>query len=543
MSDNPGDLTRTITRDLILPRRAFVGGTLAAAASALLGTRGWLPSHGAPAIITADRLRPVMSHGVQTGDPLADRALLWSRTDRPAILHVDWSTSERFTNVRRVQSAATNPANAFTTHLDITGLPAGETIFYRARYENVGSPGAFSEPMVGQFRTAPVTADRALRVAWSGDMVGQGWGIDESRGGIRMYDALARAQPDVFIHSGDNVYADGPLEREVQLADGTMWRNVMTEAKSKVAETLDEYRGQYEYNLMDTNAQTFGAQVPIIAQWDDHEVVNNWFHDLVLESDARYTEKNVRVLAERAKQAMFEFLPIRRHATEAGRVYRSFSYGPLLEIFVVDMRSYRGANSANLQSELSASSALLGESQLAWLETSLKQSRAVWKVVASDMPIGLVVADGERNGERNFEAVANAHDGAPLGRELEIARLLRALQAARVRNVVWLTADVHYAAAHHYAPERAAFTQFDAFWEFVAGPMHAGTFGPNGLDATFGPEVRFVSAAPLPNRPPSDDLQFYGTLDIEPGTRALTAALWDVTGKRLWGTTIEPLPG
>ena len=44
--------------------------------------------------------------------------------------------------------------------------------------------------------------------------------------------------------------------------------------------------------------------------------------------------------------------------------------------------------------------------------------------------------------------------------------------------MVWITGDVHYAAAHHYHPERARFTDFDPFWEFVAGPPHAGTFGP-----------------------------------------------------------------
>ena len=61
--------------------------------------------------------------------------------------------------------------------------------------------------------------------------------------------------------------------------------------------------------------------------------------------------------------------------------------------------------------------------------------------------------------------------------------------------------------------------------------MHAGTFGPNALDATFGPEVRFQSVAPAPNRPPSDGLQFFGTLDIDPRTRALTAAIHDVEGR------------
>lgn len=529
--------------DLILPRRAFVGGTLAATASLLLRRPAWLPAHGAPAIITSERLRPLIPNGVQIGDPRADRAMFWSRADRPAVLSLEWSASERFTNVRRLRSAPARENDAFTTHLDVTDLPAGQTIFYRAAYESLEAPGAMSEPVTGQFRTAPRGADRALRVAWSGDMVGQGWGIDEARGGLRMYDAIMRAEPDVFIHSGDNVYADGPLQPVVTLDDGTIWRNVMTDAKSKVAETLDEYRGQYAYNLLDANAQRFGRHVPMIAQWDDHEVVNNWFHDLTLDADDRYTEKSVRVLAERAKQALFEFLPIRRNEADSSRLYRSFSYGPLLDIFVVDMRSYRGANSANLQPAVSPDTALLGGAQLAWLERSLRESTAVWKVIASDMPIGLVVADGVRGGEPQFEAVANADAGAPLGRELEIARLLRALRDAHVRNVVWLTADVHYAAAHHYSPDRAAFTEFDPFWEFVAGPMHAGTFGPNSLDMTFGPEVRFVSAAPKPNRPPSDNLQFYGTVDIDTASRALTAALWDVTGKRLWSIELPPQAG
>jgi alkaline phosphatase D len=305
-----------------------------------------------------------------------------------------------------------------------------------------------------------------------------------------------------------------------------------------VAETLDEFRGNYAYTLLDQHARRFGAHVPIIAQWDDHEVVNNWFHELVLANDPRYTEKRVRVLAERARQALFEFLPIRRQPAHPDRIYRAFSYGPLLDVFVIDLRSHRGPNSANRQPTASADTALLGDTQLAWLEQALRASTATWKVVASDMPIGVVVGDGLRDGVPNYEAVANAEPGVPLGRELEIARLLATLQRERVRNVVWVTADVHYAAAHHYAPERAAFTQFDPFWEFVAGPMHAGTFGPNALDATFGPDVRFASAAPKPNRPPSDNLQFYGTLDIDARTRALTAALHDVTGKRLWSVEL-----
>ena len=85
------------------------------------------------------------------------------------------------------------------------------------------------------------------------------------------------------------------------------------------------------------------------------------------------------------------------------------------------------------------------------------------------MPLGLVVRDGTL-----FEAVANDDPGAPLGRELEIADLLRYIRAQNIRNVVWITGDVHYCAAHHYDPSRAVFTDFSPFWEFVAGPLNAG---------------------------------------------------------------------
>ena len=68
------------------------------------------------------------------------------------------------------------------------------------------------------------------------------------------------------------------------------------------------------------------------------------------------------------------------------------------------------------------------------------------------------------------------------------------MKRAGVRNTVWLTADVHYTAAHYYNPDKAQFQEFDPFWEFVSGPFHAGTFGPNELDNTFGPEVRFIKA-------------------------------------------------
>ena len=143
----------------------------------------------------------------------------------------------------------------------------------------------------------------------------------------------------------------------------------------------------------------------------------------------------------------------------------------------------------------------------------------------------------------DFEAVANGDPGAPLGRELELADLLRHLKAHHVRNVVWITADVHYCAAHHYDPTRATFTEFDPFWEFVAGPLNAGTFGPNPLDPTFGPEVRFIGipAGMKQNRPPSEGLQFFGTLTADATHRTLTVQLLNVAGQSLYKVELAPL--
>lgn len=229
------------------------------------------------------------------------------------------------------------------------------------------------------------------------------------------------------------------------------------------------------------------------------------------------------------------------HAAESARLYRHLPQGPLLDLFVVDMRSYRGPNSANLQREENDDSAFMGRPQIAWLLNGLKRSKAVWQVIAADMPLGLQVADGkDAQGRDRWEAIANGDDGAPAGRELEIARLLAGIKKAGRHNVVWLTADVHYTAAHHFDPARARFSDFLPFWEFVSGPLHAGGFGPNPADATFGMQVVYQRAPDAPNTPPTSGLQFFGQVDIDAKTAALTVTLKDLAGQALFSKTLAP---
>ncbi len=147
----------------------------------------------------------------------------------------------------------------------------------------------------------------------------------------------AEALTGFFIHSGDTIYADCPIPAEIKLPDGSIWRNLTTEAKSKVAETLDEVRGNYLYKLMDENVRRFNSEVPQIWQWDDHEVLNNWPPGKDLTGNQSYKEKNIATLAGRARRAFVEHSPIRMGAS----IFRRIGYGPLLDVFVIDMRTYR----------------------------------------------------------------------------------------------------------------------------------------------------------------------------------------------------------
>ncbi|MFN0124224.1 MAG: alkaline phosphatase D family protein [Blastocatellia bacterium] len=487
----------------------------------------------APAIITQDAARPQITSGVQCGDVTGGRAIIWSRADRPARLLVEYDTVESFRNPLRVHGPVALETTDYTARLDLNGLPAGQRIFYRVRFQDLGGKHAVSEPVTGSFNTPP--ADRRdVSFVWGGDVVGQGWGINPDFGGMKIFEQMRRQQPDFFIHSGDTIYADGEVKTEVTLPEGGIWKNIVTPEKAKVAETLNEFRGNHRYNLLDENLRRFNGEVPVLAQWDDHETRNNWYPGQIID-DNRYTVKNIDLLAARGQRAFMEYLPLRFQPEDPERIYRAMSYGPLVEVFMLDQRSYRGPNTANRQTTISEETAYLGAPQMEWLKARLAASRAVWKVIASDMPIGLVVADGRTA----FENCANG-DGPALGRELEVAELLRFIKQRKIHNTVWLTADVHYAAAHYYDPAKAQFPDFLPFWEFVAGPLNAGTFGPGKLDNTFGPEAKFISlpAGFRQNSSPAAGLQFFGRIGIEGKTQALTASLHNIEGKELFRVSL-----
>ena len=511
-----------------LHRRRLLQGTAAGAAA--LALPGAPVALGAPALV---RSRIGLQPGVQSGDVTSGSAVLWASADRPGRL-VASVRSGSFR--RRVRGAWATDASDLTAKVALRGLPPGRDYTVELAFEDedgyVGEPGALG------FRTASVQPS-ATSFVWTGDTCGQGWGINPDLGGLVGYRAMHETRPDFFVHAGDTIYADGPIAAQVTEPDGQVWRNLVTPEVSKVAETLTEFRGRHRYTLLDDNVRAMYAEVPVVAQWDDHETTNNWWAGEVL-TDPRYTqERRVDVLAARARQAWQEYMPIadpRAHARGDGfapaRIYRKIERGPLLDVFCLDMRTFKDPNTPGLEAERTE---ILGAEQADWLVREVARSRATWKVISADMPLGLVVPDGPVD----QESLANRDPGAPRGKEIEIAEVLAAFKRHGVRNVVWITADVHYCAAHRYDPSRAAFTEFDPFWEIVAGPIAAGTFGPNQLDGTFGPEVVFSKVADYPNQSPRGGNQFFGHAAVA-ADGLLTMSLRDASGAVLWSQDLPP---
>lgn len=506
-----------------ISRRTALSSAIAGAGVVLPASTATAMAKGAPHQI--NRGRPQLSSGVSSGDVTTDGAVLWARADRPSRMIA--TLRGRGRSRRSIRGPWVTPGTDLTGKIDLRHLAPGRRHEIEIAFED-------EHGRRGESRDLTFTTATHRRVAqsfvWTGDTAGQGWGINPDIGGYVAYSAMHETRPDFFVHCGDTIYADGPIEASVTEPDGQIWRNLVIPEVTEVAQTLAQYRGRHRYNHLDDNLTAMYAEVPVLAQWDDHETTNNWYPGEVLEDERYDVEQRVDVLARRAKRAWWEWQPISNGQDRAsGRIYRKVGRGRHLDVFCLDMRTFKDPNTPGLEKERTS---LIGDEQVRWLARELKRSRATWKVISADLPLGIVVPDGDMQ-----ESLSNADDGAPLGKEIELAWLLREIKD--VPGVVWITADVHYCAAHHYSPERASFTDFSPFWEFVAGPINAGTFGPNEMDGTFGPRVDFVKAADYPNQSPRGGNQFFGHADIG-ADGMLTVTLRDAKGSVLYTRELVP---
>jgi alkaline phosphatase D len=314
-----------------------------------------------------------------------------------------------------------------------------------------------SDALTGEFVTAPA-ADEAVPVTfqWSGDL--GGGGVCRRRdGGFRVFEAMVRRRPDFFVFLGDTIYADhrctGPA--------------VVPGAEAP-ATTLDGFRRKHRYNREDPALAAFLARTSVVAIWDDHDVRNDF---------AGPSEP----LMPLGRRAFTEYWPIRRAPDDPFRLYRKLGWGKLLDLFVLDTRQYRSPNAERD----GAGKTMLGAVQRGWLIDAVSSSSAIWKIVASTVPLSIPTGRNARDSWSNATIWGLPEEGTGFAAERDA--ILAELRRRRVRNLVFIVADVHHAEIIRHRP----WPDFTVY-ELVAGPL-AATFGrPRPLDSALNPTSLFA---------------------------------------------------
>jgi alkaline phosphatase D len=403
----------------------------------------------------------------QTGEITTSSAVVMARCNSKldSSVYIKYTASSRG-SVEKLATTSTSASSDYTSHVLLSGLKDDTTYQYIVE---CSASGVVTKSGIMTFQTAPLASKPAdVSFIWAGDLAGQGWGRSPNvtvtsaingqvlSGGYVMFEVMRQMKPDFLIWQGDFIYADNKIFPAVNISarlGGGVWIN--NPAKEFVAISLEDFRSNYKYNFGDSNLQTVLQEVPVYAQWDDHEVVNNWYPGQVLYQPkfSNYpNDTSVDLMAANARQAFFEFWPIM-----GNKIYRSQRHGKHVEVFFIDLRSYRLSNVDNSQT---SKVSVFGEEQLLWLKNGLKASTATWKIVSTHDPFTIVTG-----GPGDWDTFVQ-NDPKMLGREFELAELLEFIKTEKITGFVPITSDVHFGAVLSYDPARATgFQNFNPFYE------------------------------------------------------------------------------
>ncbi|AXA93436.1 alkaline phosphatase [Massilia sp. YMA4] len=328
------------------------------------------------------------AHGVASGDPLADRVILWTRVTSSSSddVEVGWSVAEdsAFTKVVSSGVVTTGAAKDYTVKVDATGLAPNRSYYYRFRAHEVDSP-------VGRTKTLPTGSVTQARFAvFSCSNYPAGY--------FNVYAEAAKLDDvDVALHLGDYIYeyaASGYAS-----ADAAAMGRTSQPANEII--TLSDYRRRYQQYRSDADLQAVHARLPFITVWDDHELTNDTWREGAENHDPA-TEGLFLARKQMAIQAYHEWMPTRvADASKPDRIYRSFDFGNLLSLHMLDTRvigrdkqlAYAGYVNADKSFNTAGFTAdvgnpqrqLMGAEQVTWLQGQMSKSTATWQMLGQQV--------------------------------------------------------------------------------------------------------------------------------------------------------------
>jgi alkaline phosphatase D len=350
-------------------------------------------------------------HGVASGDPEADRVMIWTRitTDQP-LVDVEWRVAldTAMSDVVASGTATTDADKDYTVKVDVSGLQPFTYYFYEFESEGQRS-------VRGRTRTLPVgTGVDSLRFAVVSCS-------NYSHGYFNAYERIT-ARNDIFavIHLGDYIYEYGdgeygnerPLEPDVEII------------------TLNDYRMRHSQYKLDADLMRLHQQYPFFTVWDDHETANNSWVGGAGNHDASEGDWFQRKSA--GIRAYAEWMPLRLpDPQDTARIYRRFEFGDLLTLHMLDTRLI-GRDEQDGTSNTAPERTLLGTQQYDWLTSGMSASPARWQVLGQQVMVAPLAAFGVPVNDDQW-------DGYPAERQRIYDHVIDNL----VRNMVVLTGDIH----------------------------------------------------------------------------------------------------
>jgi alkaline phosphatase D len=415
--------------------------------------------------------------GVASGDPAPDGFVLWTRlATRPLELGggmpsravpVGWEVAEdeAFARIVAAGKDLARPELGHSVHVEVGGLRPAARYWYR--FSAAGELSA-----IGTVRTAPAAGAKADRLR-----LGVAGCQHYEAGLFTAYRHLSQ-EPDLdaIFHYGDYIY-EGAAGKGCPVTPGAdKTRTCFREHAGGELYSLDDYRRRYAQYKTDPDLQAAHAAAAFLASYDDHEVDNNWAGD----DDQDATPREVfRLRRAAAMQAWYENMPVRKAQFPAAgtlRMHRRLDFGDLLRVQVLDTRQYRSGQICGtkpldrcLPIDGPSHPSILGDPQAAWLESGLDGGQR-WNLLAQQvMVMPFLYPPGRGAGRTNLDSWS----GYAASRE----RLVAAIQARKLSNVVIATGDVHQ---HHagIVPARAgALDGPAAATEFVSTSISSGGDG------------------------------------------------------------------
>lgn len=367
----------------------------------------------------------LFEHGVASGDPLVDRVVIWTRvspevTSEPVEVWWEMALDQDFQERTAQGTFMTDGSRDFTVKVDVADLVWGRNYYYRFALQGRWSP-------VGRTRLAPMPNEASKLRFGVCSCANYGFGYFY---GFRHM--AARADLDAILHLGDYFYEYG----NGNYPDAEEQERMLEPPHETV--TLQDYRTRYSLYRRDPDLQECHRQHPFLMIWDDHETANNsWMGGAQNHDPATEGPWEDRVAA--ARQALFEWIPIRDNPER--QVYRSFSYGDLADVIMLDTRIEGREEQfpavVFVEDEPNLPENIISAEQESWLKDQITSSTAKWKIIGNQVVMSLwqfALDDGST-------ATVNQDqwNGYREGRE----RLLSFFRDNGVVNTVVVTGDVH----------------------------------------------------------------------------------------------------